>query len=528
MQRNPSSLKSRIKKIDKDIQEEVKSTASHSHIEYATDEQMIFTVNNLSDDDKDFQIIRSRVDEVVQRGDFRMISPSHWLIYSLVLRQTELKKKIESYNKCFEIAQECGISDREEFDEALHFIHTKMGLIRYFPHDELKEMVVIDPQVLFDKITELIVETFTFKEVSKQTKDDFKKKGIFSLMEYERISGQNSPDPLMTPARFANLLEHLRIAAKFKDEEDGVLKYFFPCALSHADEILKDSCGDIEPNPVPPLVVCFKCGYCPVGVGGALIKYLITNEYTKTNEMGAGYCWRFQPKKVFRDQVSFLIDPSYNTVVLKISPTHLEVQCLSDSDKTDLEEIHATCTEICKVIKAGIEKVTADINYIRNIEQSFTFYCKAKECAGSRKHPAKLKRSLTTNEPKELICLKDDQERLSNLPEGYKYWFQSMNKLSVAPTLRTSFKHLKPLAAKWQSIGVLLNIPEGTLETIKYDEGNKADNCLRSMLSVWLKQIHPSPTWTALAGVVEQFDPSKADELISVSKIRGVQPYNVM
>ena len=509
VQRNPSSLKSRIKKIDKDIQEEVKSTASHSHIEYATDEQMIFTVNNLSDDDKDFQIIRSRVDEVVQRGDFRMISPSHWLIYSLVLRQTELKKKIESYNKCFEIAQECGISDREEFDEALHFIHTKMGLIRYFPHDELKEMVVINPQVLFDKVTELIVETFTFKEVSKQTKDDFSEKGIFSLTDYKRISNQNKPDPLLCPERFLKLLEYLRIAAKFKDKEAGAVKYFFPCALSHVDKLWKNSCGDIESNPVPPLVISFKCGYCPMGVGGALIVYLIANERTK--KTGSNYHWEFQPKGVFRDQVSFLIHPSYNTVILKISPTHLEIKYFPDSDETDSEEIYATCAEICEAIKDGIKDVTADINYIRNIEQTFTFYCDAKECADCRKHPA-ITTLTTLNEPKKLICPKDKRRKF-NLPEGYKYWFQCTNNLSVGPNLQSSFKHLKPLAAKWQNIGVLLKIPGGRLETIRHDERNEADNCLRSMLNEWLKQTNPSPTWAALADAVKVFDPSKAKEL---------------
>ena len=507
VQRNSNLLKSRIQEIDKAIREEVGSTSYHGHIEYATDYQMIFTVNNFSDHDKDFQLIRSRVDEVVRRGDFRMTSPSHWLIYSLVLRQ--LANNIESYDNCFDIAQECGINDHKELDEALHFLHTKMGLIRYFPHDELKQFVIIDPQVLFDRVTELIVETFTFKEVSKQTKDDFSEKGIFSLTDYKRISNQNKPDPLLCPERFLKLLEYLRIAAKFEDKEARAVKYFFPCALSHVDKLWKNSCGDIESNPVPPLVISFKCGYCPMGVGGALIVYLIANERTK--KTGSNYHWEFQPKGVFRDQVSFLVHPSYNTVTLKISPTHLEIKYFPDSDETDSEEIYATCAEICEAIKDGIKDVTADINYIRNIEQTFTFYCDAKECADCRKHPA-ITTLTTLNEPKKLICPKDKRRKF-NLPEGYKYWFQCTNNLSVGPNLQSSFKHLKPLAAKWQNIGVLLKIPGGRLETIRHDERNEADNCLRSMLNEWLKQTNPSPTWAALADAVKVFDPSKAKEL---------------
>lgn len=100
----------------------------------------------------------------METGNYRMRSRAHWMIYSLVIRQ--LQNCVESYDECYTIASECAITDTEEFHEALHFIHTKMGLIRHFPHKELKEIVIIDPQVLFEKVTELIVETFTFEKVN--------------------------------------------------------------------------------------------------------------------------------------------------------------------------------------------------------------------------------------------------------------------------------------------------------------------------------------------------------------------------
>ena len=113
--------------------------------------QMIFAVDNFSESDADFELIRSNVQTLVDTGDFKTTSPSHWLIYSLVLRQ--LNNQIESYSKCFEIAKDCGIRNNEEHQEALHFIHTKMGIIRYFPVDKLKQIVILDPQVLFDRVT---------------------------------------------------------------------------------------------------------------------------------------------------------------------------------------------------------------------------------------------------------------------------------------------------------------------------------------------------------------------------------------
>ena len=100
------------------------------------------------------------MEQEVNTGYFTTTSPSHWLIYSLVLRQ--LKSQIESSINCYRIAEECGIISDDEHKEALHFIHTKMGVIRYFPiDDDLEQIVILNPQVLFDRITELIAETFT-------------------------------------------------------------------------------------------------------------------------------------------------------------------------------------------------------------------------------------------------------------------------------------------------------------------------------------------------------------------------------
>ena len=73
---------------------------------------MMFAVNNFSQDDTDFQRIRSAVERIVQRHEFEMVSPSRWLIYSLALRR--LKAEIITYDECFEVAKECGITNKEE------------------------------------------------------------------------------------------------------------------------------------------------------------------------------------------------------------------------------------------------------------------------------------------------------------------------------------------------------------------------------------------------------------------------------
>ena len=85
-----------------------------------------------------------------------------------------------------------------------------MGLVRYFPHEELKDLVIVDPQILFEKVNELIVETFTFENISNYSSlEMFKNMGIFNLSDFTRISSRTGQN--LTPTLFAKLLEYLRI-----------------------------------------------------------------------------------------------------------------------------------------------------------------------------------------------------------------------------------------------------------------------------------------------------------------------------
>ena len=59
-----------------------------------------------------FKISNLLLKKNVERGDYKMRSPAHWMIYSLVVRQ--LQNRIESYEECVAIAKECGIRDTNE------------------------------------------------------------------------------------------------------------------------------------------------------------------------------------------------------------------------------------------------------------------------------------------------------------------------------------------------------------------------------------------------------------------------------
>ena len=461
-----------IAKVDQQLHKAIEQTTHYEDlIEFASPTKLIFAVDNFSESDTEFKNIRLAVERVVVRNNFQMTSPSHWLIFSLALRK--LKPCVVPFEQCLEIARQCRLDD-SEVKEALHFIHSKMGLIRYFQYEGVKDLVIIHPQFLFDKVTELIVDTFTFEKVGMPKMNKFKQKGIFSLSEFETVSSRSSSD--IQPFQFAKLLERLRIAAPFQMNHE--IMYFFPCVLAHTMEAAVQQLM-LAATPIPQLIVTFECGYCPKGLAGALIKYLMANE------MQSCYTWDIFTEKIYRNQVSFHVGP-LDTIVIKITPTYLEIVCIPNRKGRNHEQecpLSNVCSEVRKAVEAGIRQVTSDINYV-NAQHSLTFRC---ECKGD--HPASLKYLGTR--PYILYCNKTNEQY--DLSPEYNLWqvkkpqyhHDPMSPPQVHVKLQTEkqescktclneadhhsilFNQLANHSAEWRNIGRCLGFPPNRLDIIQ-------------------------------------------------------------
>ena len=391
---------SEIKKIDQHLQKVIKSTSHYQEdtVQFATESQLIYTVNNFSKDDSDFEEIRSGVERVVCHSQFKVHFPTHWLIFSFVLRQETIKDSIISYEQCFSIAKDCGITDHEELDHALRFLHTKIGLIRHFRTPGLNDFVIRDPQILFDMVSKLIVSTFTFENAGMRCSTEFEKNGVFTLEDF--LTLQHESPPLLPPEKLLQLLEHLQIVAPF--QEEGQEKFFIPCVLAHSDEIEHQSSP--QSSDIPPMLITFKCGYCPKGLSGALITHLLTNK------MGSKFKWELKTDQLFRNQVSFLVS-SCDIITLKIHPTFLEL--IHSSAKKGTGNAESTKQSICNKVRCYVESSIRDVSSKMNLtsgaEHSLSFYCQNITCNKTcPPHPAtkssKMKMALAAcgarNQPK--------------------------------------------------------------------------------------------------------------------------------
>ena len=425
--------KETIEKIESELSTAVKSTAFYredlvQHVlssDHPDSKHMLLTVNNLSEDDSDFELVRKAVENVIKQDEFKIRAPPQWLIFSLVLRQ-EIAQPVISYEQCRSLAKECSINDEEELDNALSFLSTRVGLIRYFPKNvskDLSKIVIRDPRILFNKISELVIQTFIFPKMSNQYAcDQFVKKGFFLESDIEKVS--QSTEDLLTAKRLVNLLKYLHIIAPIHKDGEAA-KFFMPCILHHAEA----SCPVSEMTRdygIPPLLVCFHCGYCPKGLFSALVAYLLNNR------MEAKYKWILQDNEIYKDKVFFTIRPLPYTVSMKVVPSYIEI-CVSNYFEDESPDSHyEVCNNVITSIQMAIDQVISDLHYIVNTGHYLGFYCNCncRYCTTGEIHGAEFDCISSGDQPPHSLlchcCLKPVKP-----PNGYCFWFPKVRKISM-------------------------------------------------------------------------------------------------
>lgn len=407
-----AEAESKINEINESLRDAIEHTdyykQDHVEFHFATKRKPVFTVNNKSIDSPDFQMIRERVNKLIRENSQFMLSlPSKWLIFSLVLRQEFMKNLgIVSYDQCDAIAQNCGIEPADT-KYVLLFLHQQAGLIRHFSC--LNDTVFLKPQILFNMVTKLIVETFTWGENRQR---EFKEKGIFSKDDFLSLFGKHLPSS-MDSEKFLYLLKHLLIVAEFHDPVGGKPKYFIPCVLPHC----KESNAPDSVNKIPPLLITFKCGYCPKGLSGALIAYLLSNSNG----------WKLSEDKIHRNQVTFMLLHEGQEVTIMLRVQYLEICFILHEADTCTQDKRNVCIKVREEIEKGILHVHNKMKLTEHAEHFLTFFCNystENDTCTEQKHPAEIIRK--EGKVDCLIChnlISHDRIKFLNFPKYYDLWF---------------------------------------------------------------------------------------------------------
>ena len=411
-----------IRAIQQELKETLEKTEYYRQniLVFASEDEPVFTVNNISSDGQDTCKIRSIVERIAKHPSFHIEVPLPWLVSSLAFRL--LQVPVISYEQCTSIAGECGIDTPDELKEALWFLHHKVGFIRYFESvPELHDVVILDPQLLFDRITELISSTFTFEQVGPHDARQFRETGIFPLHTIEDLTALSS-EYLSSP-KLVKLLEHLHIIAPIRGKSGEIEKYFMPCVLSHAAH--KANIQVEASSEVPPLFITFRCGYCPKGVFSALIVHLMS----KHNNGGAKITWRLNEDEVSRDRVTFKVGRELHAISVTTHATHLEISVRSET-QASANLLQSCPREVCNMIRQcideGIVAVSQTLHYSCDSAFYYGFYCTHPSCAKQPDHLA----VCCDKDPVAMECSKSKQS--CDLPDNCHIWFgQPVGHLSV-------------------------------------------------------------------------------------------------
>ena len=127
-------------------------------------------------------------------------------------------------------------------EDAIQFFHYNIGSLMYYPEVEsVKDMVICDPQVIFDSISELVIDTFGVanRAIPRSVRKEFESKGFFTLKHIESTT-QKKRKSYLTPRQLIYLLKHLGILAEIQPEQPSnsgdPSRFIIPAVLKNTSE----------------------------------------------------------------------------------------------------------------------------------------------------------------------------------------------------------------------------------------------------------------------------------------------------
>ena len=254
-----AEIKAKDDALQKEISVDDLFKEGKKFLRYAFEDQLMFAVDNMNGDKKELTKVHKRLENIMKNYFDNFSIPASWLMFSIFLRRiSKMGNHTLSLSQCREIGARLKVRD---IDEALWFLHHCVGTLMHFPDvGEIKDIVICDPQVVFDSVTNLILNSFTFNTVDKLASETFKRTGQFSIEDIKMTAKKLKCD-ILPQLKLLKLLEHLNIIAPIKSEGSSPQSdaYFMPAVLKHATEEelhMEQSSTD----PVP-LMIHFKCGF---------------------------------------------------------------------------------------------------------------------------------------------------------------------------------------------------------------------------------------------------------------------------
>ena len=396
--------------------------------------------------------------------------PSRWFALEILLGEMAqaLERGVLSKEDCITAAIEKLHFEEDAVDAALQYLD-QVSAIMYYPKI-LPNVVFADPQIVLDKISELVFESVApSKKISSGEWRTFCEHGLVTekFLSQDTFSSHYVAG-LFEVKNLILLFEKLLVFATFSESE-----YFVPALLRHLDSQAVD---DHRVKHIPSLVLLFPGEGPRQGIFCALLCWLVSPENDSPAPWSISVDDLGSPLCLYRNCVQFDVPNSLSTVTLIDTYTHFEVH----------GDIPKEFPLLRKAIEKGLRKATLNLGYF-NSSPSPALLC---PCGRGEAHVAEIVKSTHWK-----CSLKSVAKKFDELSSEQQLW------LAHTPSTDEKSKllecHLSKLlcklnnhASKWREIGTHLGFHQGELDNIEHkplllNEGPKA--WLREMLREWLE-----------------------------------------
>ena len=404
-----------IARFDEELQRIIRDTDffKNNLVQFCSKSKLVISMDNMGGGAEEVSEVRKLLERAMEKHFKKLKIPAIWLLFSLCLRMRDVRTASIKY--CLELSSLFNMSSYET-KVALWFLHHHAGVMMYFPSvPGLEDLVIIDIQVVYDSVTNLILRAMSFDNVGLATAEKFRRTGQFVLKDLIATTAGVSGD-LIAPVKLVALLEYLHIVARISDAqlsvcssdvEDKVI-YIMPCVLRSAskdalDAFFKDAS---HLQFLAPLMVRYKCGFVPIGVFPAVIASLIANSSFQLIEKGMmKNLVQFHYGSLLT-LVTFVCWPKYYGIFISALPVIKH-------------EPHKECATIRREVESTFERVSSHMNYGYFMDYQFAFECPSHP---GREHLCVVDQKESS--PKLMLCLQDLTSKIPvELSSCHKVWY---------------------------------------------------------------------------------------------------------
>ena len=353
-----------LSQMDDGFNKKVLNDATRDMIVYCKREgkqdRIVHPISNTIHDGKQDEVaqkIRTAIENMSKNEDTRKEIPNSWLLFQYQIRL--LNKPCIKLSECHEIAKKhCHI--KEDVKIVLNYFH-KLGIL--LNYEILKDIVICDPQWLFDQLSKLIKAKYNpsfSNDVEKGiVKKSFMAKHIYPTLEKD-TEGIIKLDNLLKLYVSFNVMAEL---SEEGDEEGEEEFYFMPALLDSAPHKLELS-DNFGKNFYDTMYVIYKDALFPRGMFCCLVALLAQKKQNFSLVRDKQY--------MFKNQIVFQItDEHKNYLILSDKINYVTVEIYQENQDNALQRIFC---KLLETLKGACKKMKLTFQF------EFGFACKERGC----------------------------------------------------------------------------------------------------------------------------------------------------